>query len=177
MIKKIIFKLFPRIVTFLKGFRSFGTKSSLGLNISGNLKHVSVGKCSYIGPGCQFLTPIAQVHIGDFSLIGPDVMFITGNHQYDDPNQLMIHFSNKNKSKKCDEDIYVGSDCWIGARALILKGVKINDGAIVGAGAVVTKDVPPCTIVAGNPAKIVKPRFNTEADALKHVQFIRNQRV
>lgn len=177
MIKKVIFRLFPRIVAFLKGFRSFGAKSTLGLHISGNLKHVSVGKHSYIGPNCKFLTPIAQVSIGNFSLIGPDVMFITGNHQYDDPNQLMIHFSNENKSKKCDEDIFIGSDCWIGARALILKGVKINDGAIVGAGAVVTKDVPPCTIVAGNPAKIVKPRFSIEADVLKHVQFIKNQRV
>lgn len=58
-----------------------------------------------------------------------------------------------------------------------IKGRQINDGAIVGTGAVVTKDVPPCTIVAGNPAKIVKPRFSIEADALKHVQFIKNQRV
>ena len=60
----------------------------------------------------------------------------------------------------CKGDIIVGNDVWIGAKATIMSGVKIGDGAIVGATATVTKDVPPYAIVAGNPAKIIKYRFN-----------------
>lgn len=58
--------------------------------------------------------------------------------------------------------VVIGNDVWIGRRALILPGVKIGDGAVVGAGAVVTKDVEPYTIVAGNPARPVRKRFDDE---------------
>ena len=59
-------------------------------------------------------------------------------------------------------DIVVGSDVWIGYEAVILSGVTIGDGAIVGARAVVTKDVPPYTIVGGVPAKPIRKRFSEE---------------
>lgn len=55
--------------------------------------------------------------------------------------------------------IYFEGDSWIGARSVILKGVKIGKGAVVAAASVVTKDVPPYAIVAGNPAKVIKNRF------------------
>lgn len=56
----------------------------------------------------------------------------------------------------------IGNDVWLGANSLVLKGVKIGDGAVIGAGAVVTKDVPPYAIVGGNPAKVIKMRFDDE---------------
>ncbi|WP_442920484.1 CatB-related O-acetyltransferase [Methanobrevibacter sp.] len=56
----------------------------------------------------------------------------------------------------------VGNDVWIGSDAKILSGTKINDGSIIGANSIVTKDVPPYAIVAGNPAKIIRYRFNNE---------------
>lgn len=59
-------------------------------------------------------------------------------------------------------DIVVGNDVWIGYEAVILAGVTIGDGAIIGARAVVTKDVPPYTIVGGVPAKPIRKRFNEE---------------
>ena len=59
-------------------------------------------------------------------------------------------------------DTVVGNDVWIGYRALILPGVRIGDGAIVAAGAVVTRDVPPYTVVGGNPASPIRPRFPEE---------------
>ena len=59
-------------------------------------------------------------------------------------------------------DIVVGNDVWIGFEAVILAGVKIGDGAIIGARAVVTKDVPPYTIVGGVPAKTIRKRFSDE---------------
>jgi serine acetyltransferase len=60
----------------------------------------------------------------------------------------------------CKGDIIIENDVWIGAKATIMSGVKISNGSIVASGSVVTKDVPPYSIVAGNPAKVVKMRFN-----------------
>jgi serine acetyltransferase len=60
----------------------------------------------------------------------------------------------------CKGDITVGNDVWIGAKSTIMSGVKIGDGAIVAAGALVTKDVEPYSIVGGNPARLLKYRFD-----------------
>lgn len=68
-------------------------------------------------------------------------------------------------------DIVVGNDVWIGYEAVILSGVTIGDGAVIGARAVVTKDVPPYTIVGGVPAKPIKKRFSEEN--IKKLQSIR----
>lgn len=63
--------------------------------------------------------------------------------------------------------VSIGNDVWVGCNAIILKGVRINQDAIVGAGAVVTKDVPAYAIVVGNPAKVVKYRF-TKGQIIEH---------
>ncbi len=62
----------------------------------------------------------------------------------------------------CKGDIIIENDVWIGAKATVMSGVTIHNGAVVAAGSVVTKDVPPYAIVAGNPAKVVKYRFTEE---------------
>ena len=65
----------------------------------------------------------------------------------------------KNRNRKKDKFVIIGNDVWIGAQTIILRGVKIGDGAVIAAGSVVTKDVPPYAVVGGNPAKIIKDRF------------------
>jgi acetyltransferase-like isoleucine patch superfamily enzyme len=69
----------------------------------------------------------------------------------------------------CKGDIIIGNDVWIGAKSTIMSGVKIGDGAIVAAGALVTKDVEPYSVVGGNPAKLLKYRFDKQqiADLLE----------
>ncbi len=67
----------------------------------------------------------------------------------------------------------VGNDVWIGQGAIIVGGVTIGDGAIVAAGSVVTKDVEPCTIVGGNPARKIKDRFKTDEEKDKHLQYLK----
>jgi len=91
-----------------------------------------------------------------------DVLFLLGgNHNIETfstyPFKVMILGEKKEAWSK--GPIIVEDDVWIGTRAMILSGVRIGQGAIIAAGAVVTKDVPPYSIVGGNPAKIIKYRF------------------
>lgn len=112
---------------------------------------LEVGDNSGLGINCLVIGP---VKIGSDVMIGPDVVVLTRNHRFDRTDIPM----------RCQEDVepqpvVVGDDVWIGARAILLPGIRIGDGAIVGAGAVVTKDVPPYAVVAGNPARIVRSRL------------------
>ena len=84
------------------------------------------------------------------------------------------HFKDSNKRGivKGKGDIIIGNDVWIGLNAIILPGVKIGDGAIIGAGSVVTKDVDDYEIVAGNPAKLIRHRFSSsEINELKKIRW------
>jgi len=90
--------------------------------------------------------------IGNHVLIGPKVIIHSANHRYDDPNipiQKQGHVFRK---------VIIEDDVWIGGGAIILPGVKIGKGAVIGAGSVVTRDVPPYTVVAGSPARKIKDR-------------------
>jgi acetyltransferase-like isoleucine patch superfamily enzyme len=90
-----------------------------------------------------------RVHIGDRVTIGPHVLIYSGNHRLGSSLQ------------RCDPDVagkpvHIGDGCWIRVGAIILPGVTVGDGSIVAAGAVVSRDVPPNTLVEGNPARVVK---------------------
>lgn len=90
------------------------------------------------------------------------------DHLTDIPGKTIWN-SGRGDSKKT----FVGNDVWIGNGAIIIAGVTIGEGAIVAAGSVVTKDVPPCTIVGGNPAHFIKNRFTKEEDKEKHLQYLK----
>lgn len=90
----------------------------------------------------------AEVRIGDNCFIGPNVSIFTACHPLD--------AENRNKALEWSEPVTIGNNVWIGGAATILPGVTIGDNVVVGGGSVVTKDVAPNTIVAGNPAKLIK---------------------
>ena len=78
----------------------------------------------------------------------------------------------ENSPIRKNPSVIIGNDVWIGANVVVLPGVTIGDGAVLAAGAVVTKDVPPYTIVGGNPAKIIKKRFDDEViDAMLSIKW------
>ena len=112
--------------------------SDFGMNLH-------IGKQVFINSGCSFQDQ-GGIYIGDNTLIGHQVVFATINHD-EDPNKRASMFF---------KPIHIGKNVWIGAHATILPGVNIGDGAIIGAGAVVTKDVLPNTVVAGVPARVIK---------------------
>jgi len=101
---------------------------------------------------------IGVAKIGKDVMMGNEVMLISANHAYSDLTRPM-----REQGGEPHRPIIVEDDVWIGARAIILPGRRIGRGAIVGAGAVVTKDVPSYAIVGGNPARILKYRKPQEA--------------
>ena len=135
----------------------------------------TMGLCSYIGPDCSF-----SAYIGRFTSIAPSVRCSSGYHMYKEPfvscspvfysirgQANGFHFSDKqiaNEFKYYDNEkkisLKIGNDCWIGEQAFFVSGIEVCDGAVVLARAVVTKDVPPYSIVGGVPASIVGYRYD-----------------
>ena len=94
-----------------------------------------------------------QTHIGSDVMMGPDCMIYTRNHRFD-----RLDIPMREQGYGPVEPVEIGDDCWIGGRVTILPGVHVGNGAVIAAGAVVTKDVPPYAVVGGVPAKIIYNR-------------------
>jgi acetyltransferase-like isoleucine patch superfamily enzyme len=127
-----------------------------------------IGKWSYGKPKVMSWGEWAVLKVGAFCSFGADVtIFLGGEHRIDWVTTFPFnslwksaeHFTGHPATKG---DVVIGNDVWIGFRAIILSGVTIGDGAVIAAGAVVTKDVPAYGIVGGNPAKLIKKRFDDE---------------
>jgi len=118
--------------------------------------NIEIGDDVYIAPGAFFIAAIAKLTIGNKVLFGPNVTIVTGNHSYVLNGKYM--FDNHDKQAGDDLPVTIGDDVWVGANSTILKGVRVGDGAIIAAGAVVTKDVLPYSIVGGVPAKVIGSR-------------------
>ena len=114
-------------------------------------ERIDLGDRVFINRGA-LITAHADIQIGDDALIGPYVVINSGDHDYSDPDRPI-----ESQGHKADP-IIIGNDVWLGAHSVILHGVKVGDGAVVAAGAVVTGDVPPGTLVAGVPAVAKKVR-------------------
>lgn len=132
------------------------------------IDNVSVGKYSYGLLTIQSLyeQPNEKLNIGNFVSIAPGVQFLMGvNHQLNTITTYplysrFIQYDKIDASSK--GEINIGDEVWLGTNALIMSGVTIGKGAIVAAGSIVTKDIPPYHIYGGNPAKLIKPRFADE---------------
>jgi len=123
--------------------------------------NISLGNNVSIGKNAMFMCTRAEIIIGDHVMFGPHVSMITGGHRTDVVGRYMDSIGDDEKLPENDKDIILEGDNWIGANAIILKGVIIGRGAVVAAGAVVTKDVPSYSIVGGVPAKVIKMRFQS----------------
>jgi len=108
-------------------------------------KNLIIGKRVFINSGCKFQDQ-GGITIGDDVLIGHNVVIATLNHSMNPDH----------RGDMVPKPVYIGNKVWIGANASLLPGVRIGDGAIVAAGAVVNKDVAPMTVVGGVPAKFIK---------------------
>ncbi|QUX93717.1 acetyltransferase [Marinomonas sp. A3A] len=130
--------------------------------------NVTFGDFTYVASG----TNISNTNLGSFCSVGPECRIGLGTHPSNDfisthptffstLEQCGTTFSNDDYFSEF-ADIKIGHDVWLGSRVTVFDGINIGNGAIVGACAVVTKDVPPYAIVGGVPAKIIRYRFNQE---------------
>lgn len=110
-----------------------------------------LGDNSGVGINCEVYGPVT---IGTDVMMGPDVVIYTSGHRFDRTDIPMVE-----QGSTEEKMVTIGNDVWIGRRAIIMPGVTVGDGCVIGAGAVVTKDIPPYSVVGGVPAKVLKKRM------------------
>lgn len=125
---------------------AYGGPVGEGLKMGDNS---NIGAYNYIG--CS-----GYIEIGNDVMLGPRVGLFAENHNFEDPERTI---KEQGVTKKF---IKIEDDCWIGTSSVIVAGVTVGKGSVVAAGSVVTKDVPPYSVVAGAPARIIKKRLETE---------------
>ncbi|ADY12215.1 acyltransferase [Sphaerochaeta globosa] len=137
----------------------FGQNNRLGehlrINFYNSNARLVFGNNVYIGNRNSFLLG-GSISIGNNTILASDILITSQNHGMDPEHELP--YSKQNLT--CSE-VRIGEGCWIGEKVIILPGRSIGDKSIVAAGSVITKDIPPYTVVAGNPA-IIKKRYDFE---------------
>lgn len=113
---------------------------------------VYIGERSRIGLSCTVIGPVT---IGNDIMLAQNIVLSGLNHSFEDITKPISH------QKQTTAMITVEDEVWIGANAVIVAGVKVGKHSVIAAGSIVTKDVPPCSVVGGNPAKILKA-YNPE---------------
>lgn len=178
-LKGMVRSLFNPNVSFFSFISSTSKLSPSAVVYRGvKIKYASVADYTYISNN----TDVENATIGKFCSIADHCRIGLANHTLDllSTSPVFTLANNAAKTKwvednvdtKSSKKVIVGNDVWIGSHALILGGVKIGDGAVIGAGAVVTKDVPPYAIVGGVPASIIRFRFSQEIiDKLLEVEW------
>lgn len=122
------------------------------------------GESGYMGYGCM-IAP--RVRAGRYVMFGARVTIVGADHRFDVPGTPMI-FSGRPKPL----DTVIEDDVWIGGGSTILVGITIGRGSIIATGAVVTRDVPPYSIVAGIPARVLRKRFENPEDERRHDEML-----
>jgi acetyltransferase-like isoleucine patch superfamily enzyme len=143
---------------------ALGDGCYIGRNVElGPVGTIRIGNRTSIQDRCIIL---GNVHIGDHCVFAPNIFISSGRHHFDDTPWFLIKDQDEQAAFLTDVDSLAGrkvvieDDCWIGVNAVVMSGVRISKGAVIGANAVVTKDVAPYAVVAGAPARELRKRLN-----------------
>ena len=110
-------------------------------------KHVHFGNNVYANFGFTAVDD-THIYIGDYTMIGPNVVIATAGHP--------ILPELRQKAYQFNMPVHIGKNCWLGAGVLVMPGVTIGDNSVIGAGSVVTKDIPANVVAVGNPCKVLR---------------------
>ena len=110
-------------------------------------KHIEVGKNFFANYNCTILD-VGKVIIGDNCQLAPNVAIYTAGHP--------VHPASRNTLFEYGAEVVIGNNVWIGGNAVICPGVRIGDNVVIGAGSVVTRDIPAWTVAAGNPCRVIR---------------------
>lgn len=141
-------------------------------------KGYKIGEWTYGSPNIRKGDSTTRFEIGKYCSIASGVQILLGGEHRKDwvttyPFNVIFPEARNIKGHPASKgDIVIGNDVWLGLNAIILSGVKIGNGAVIGAGSVVVKDVPSYSIVVGNPAKVIGFRFSSEIiEELEKIQW------
>ena len=110
--------------------------------------HVHLGSNIYLNFGCTFVDD-GHIYVGDWTKFGPNVTIATAGHPIEPSKR-------ENPALQYNKDVHIGRCVWIGAGAVIVPGVSIGDNSVIGAGSVVTRDIPSNVVAYGNPCRVAK---------------------
>jgi len=160
-----------RMIAIRPLFAAYGRRFDFDPDGIYSFRTITVGDDVSLGLRPVLIATRAQIRIGNHVMFGPEVTIRGGNHRIDIVGRLMKSVTDGEKRPEDDPGVVIDDDVWVGARAIILAGVTIGRGAVVGAGAVVTHSVPPYAIAVGNPARVVRFRWDVDT-ILAHEELL-----
>ncbi len=173
MLRRILHKLFPLSVrqryftpyiifvknTRRKNYPHIGKRVDLYGPLSLDPSLITLEEYTRLQPGVRIISERGRCVVRKFSAIGADTLIVPGTHF---PTVGLPQYMSTQHINDCATEIVIEEDCWIAARCILLSHCHVCRGAIVAAGTIVTKEVPPYAVVAGSPAKIIATRFTIE---------------
>ena len=126
-------------------------------------KHIEVGKNFFANYNCT-LIDVAKIKIGDNCMMAPNVSVYTAGHP--------VHPVSRNSAYEYGKEVTIGDNVWLGGNTVVCPGVHIGSNVVIGAGSVVTKDIPDWCVAAGNPCKVIRKITDADAKKLFHDEEI-----
>lgn len=152
--KRFIRNIYIKLIDFFDSKNSFKNVTIMK-NVTVD-EYSDIGEYTFVGKN----TDITKSVIGRYCSIGTDVIIGPGEHDLTSISTSSWFYDGDVYDILTKAPLVIGSDVWIGTKSIILRGLSIGNGAVIAAGSVVTKDVPPYAIVGGVPARIIKYRFD-----------------
>ena len=166
MIDRLLHYIFPKLLKKLRGSAVMGSQvhHTSKLESGTSFVHSIMGRHSFCGYDCE----VEHTDIGSFVSIANRVVLGGGKHPMDWVGMSPVFYTGRDSvtfkasthQRPPPARITIGNDVWIGHSAVVMQGVQIGHGAVIGAGSIVTRDVPDYAVVAGNPARLLRHRFD-----------------